>query len=268
MDDMYNSIRTNIFRDNDEYFAKALKYFGNSFLTINYCKVITETELSDESIEYCFKNMLHENVEDPKAYIKKNNLQELKNLRQDYGIGPAITPLMKSAKGAGFPNVIVDSDGVRRRYQLLSEYKGKYVAELIFEPLLFQMEPEKIIRKRHSLILKNALPPDNSSEKRTDLKIPLDKNGCMLINWVKTPIETSFKADSILFLYEIDKREESIISIFNDLANLRWPFNFCNISEYIVNEYNELSKIKEQLLNGERNDFDDYFKKEKNFLQI
>lgn len=263
MDNMYNSIKSNIFRDNDEYLGKALKYFGNAFLTINYCKVITETELSDASIDYSFNNILHTNIEDPKAYIKKNNMYELKNLRQDYGIGPAILPLMQNAAGAGFPNVVVDSDGVRRRYQLLSEYNGRYVAELVFEPLIRQMQPEKIVRRKNSLILKNALPPDGSSEKRIDLKIPLDSHGCMLINWIKTPIETSFKADSILFLYEIDKREESIISIFTDLANLRWPFNFCDISEYIVNEYNELSKIKEQLLNGERDDFDEYFQRRK-----
>ena len=267
MNDMYTSIRSNIFRDNDEYLGKALKYFGNAFLTINYCKVITETELSDASIDYSFAHILHTNVEDPKAYIKRDNLTELKNLRQDYGIGPAIFPLMQNAAGAGFPNVVVDSDGVRRRYQLLSEYKGRYVAELVFEPLLAQMQPEKIIRKKHSLILKNALPPDGSSQNRIDIKIPLDSHGCMLINWIKTPIETSFKADSILFLYEIDKREESIISIFTDLANLNWPFNFCEISKYIVNEYAELAKVKEQLLNGERDDFDDYFKRRKELFK-
>ena len=68
----------------------------------------------------------------------------------------------------------------------LSEYKGRYVAELVFEPLLAQMQPEKIIRKKHSLILKNTLPPDGSSNKRIDIKIPLDNRGCMLINWIKT----------------------------------------------------------------------------------
>ena len=263
MENMYDSIRSNIFRDNDEYLGKALRYFGNAFLTINYCKVVNETELSDASIDYSFNYILHKNVEDPKAYIKRDNLTELKNLRQDYGIGPAIFPLMQNAAGAGFPNVVVDSDGVRRRYQLLSEYKGRYVAELVFEPLLAQMQPEKIIRKKHSLILKNTLPPDGASNKRIDIKIPLDNRGCMLINWVKTPIETSFKADSILFLYEIDKREESIISIFSDLAKLNWPFNFCQISEYIVQEYNSLAEYKEQLLNGGRNDFDEYFQRRK-----
>ncbi len=266
MENMYDSIRSNIFRDNDEYLSKALRYFGNAFLTINYCKCVTETELSDASIEYSFNHILHKNVEDPKAYIKRDNLTERKNLRQDYGIGPAIFTLMQNAAGAGFPNVVVDSDGVRRRYQLLSEYKGRYVAELVFEPLLAQMQPEKIIRKKHSLILKNALPPDGSSNKRIDLKIPLDSHGCMLINWIKTPIETSFKADSILFLYEIDRREESIISIFSDLAKLNWPFNFCQISEYIVQEYNSLAEYKEQLLNGGRNDFDEYFQRRKDLF--
>lgn len=263
MNNMFNSISDNIFRDNDDYFAKALKYFGNAYLTINYCKVITETELAEESIAYCYENMLHNNIVDPKGLIKRDNIYELKNLRRDYGIGPAITPFLKSSAGAGFPNVVVDSDGVRRRYQLLSEYNGKYVAELVFEPLIHQLQPEQIIRKRHSLVLKNALSPDGSSNKRADIKIPLDSHGCMLINWVKTPIETSFKADSILFLYDIDKREESIISIFNDLAKLNWPFNFCQISEYIINEYEELETIKQQLLNEERNDFDDYFARRK-----
>ena len=32
---LYDNVSNNIFRDNDEYFAKALHYFGNSWLTLN-----------------------------------------------------------------------------------------------------------------------------------------------------------------------------------------------------------------------------------------
>jgi hypothetical protein len=66
----------------------------------------------------------------------KNVAVQSDSVRKAASLFPAIRPVIQGARGAGFPNVVVDPDGVRRRIDLLKSYKGKYFAQLAFRPLL------------------------------------------------------------------------------------------------------------------------------------
>ena len=270
MDDLYTSIRTNIFRDNDEYFAKTLKFFGNAFLTVNASEVNTMDE-AKKTIQYAYDNILHDEVVDEKDYIKKENEDVRKVQYRRYGIGPALQLLLENARGAGFPNVALDNDGVHRRFELLAEYNGKYVAQLVFEPLLHQLQPEKIIRKKYSLTLKNALVPDGNGV-RKDIIIPLDGTGKVLVNWLKTKFDDSFKLDSAYFLHYIDEIEASVIEHIQAITSLELRtsngyLKYRNMGEYLLSCYDEIEKMKNELIEGTRDDFDEYFEMRNAFYE-
>lgn len=101
---------------------------------------------------------LFTNIEDPNAFIKRGNNYYLIDQGGDNRLGfcPAIEVFMKGAVGAGFTNVVLDSDGSRRRVELLSEQNGGYAAQLVFAPILKKLEPQKIVRTQFSLKLIGA----------------------------------------------------------------------------------------------------------------
>ncbi|MCQ2595589.1 MAG: CHASE2 domain-containing protein [Treponemataceae bacterium] len=271
MENFYKSITANVFRDNDNYFAQALRYYGNAYLTIN-CFEVNTNDKTKASIEYVYDNRLYENVYDPKDFIKRDYKRWRKEQKRIYGIGPAILELIENSAGAGFPNVMVDKDGKRRRYQLFTEYNGKYVPQLVLAPILAQIQPEKIVRTRHAYRLVNAKTFGSDSDKRHDIVIPLDSEGNVLINWVHEDFVNSFKADSAYFLYFIDKVEKALVGHLDSFLNLglrtsQGYLSYHQIAEYLKQEYQELDNIKESLLNGENDDFESYFVRRKVFFE-
>ena len=269
-----DSVSSKVFKDNDAYFASTISFFGNTFLTINAVEINME-ENSKAVKDFAYKNLLYSNIEDEGEYIKKETLKRRANHDEVYGIAPAILPLIQKAKGAGFPNVVIDSDGVRRRIPLLSEYNGKYVGQLVFSPLLFLLQPEKIIRERNRVILKNAIV---KNEKK-DISIPLDEDGNLLINWLKKkfvdendPQNSSFKNLSCYTLIFADILEKQLLSSLDDILalNIRTEDGYLSYhSEALMlkNEYEELLEEKAKLLNEESVAYDEYFKKRSQFFE-
>ena len=269
-----DSVSSKVFKDNDAYFASTISFFGNTFLTINAVEINME-ESTKEVKDFAYKNLLYSNIEDKEGCIKKETLKRRANHDEVYGIAPAILPLIEKAKGAGFPNVVIDSDGVRRRIPLLSEYNGKYVAQLVFSPLLSLLQPEKIIREKNCLILKNVIV---KNEKK-DITIPLDEDGNLLINWLKkkfvdesNPQNSSFKNLSCYTLIFADILEKQLLHSFDDILSLNIRtdegyLSYHNEVTMLKNEYEELLEEKARLLSGESSKFDEYFKRRTSFFE-
>lgn len=278
MNDLSGSITGNIFRDNDEYFARAIRFFGNTYLTINYERINTNKEAL-ELEKWAREHLLRMNVEDPSGLILRENLERLQDSEYDKGIAPAIKILISQARGAGFPNVIIDEDGVRRRIELLAEYEGAYVAQLVFSPILDILQPEKIVRKGQSLLLVNALNPDAlDSGSRTTIRIPLDEKGRLLINWLKRvytdsvhPQEGSFRHMSVYALYLADEMEEQLIDNLKRISeisvkNAQGYLSYYDAVNWLLASYGDLSIWKESLLDGSRTDYDGYFTARNDFF--
>lgn len=171
----------NLFVDNDEYFSKAIQFFGNTWLTINSANLAIE--YSDEELDYAKKRFLF-NVDD------ENNFLAKKKCAKNYSdFSPALGIFMSHATGAGFTNVTIDSDGVRRRIPLFIKYDDGVLAQLSFAPALKILNPEKIRITKHFVVLENCTVPssDGSEKVQKTIKIPVDKNGTMLINWLEKP---------------------------------------------------------------------------------
>lgn len=262
-------------RDNDEYFGKAIRFFGNAWLTINAADL--SIKVDPEYREYLDTNLLNYKVKDPTNEIEKGNDYTFKFMYNTIpGFSPALPIFMKNAAGAGFTNVSIDSDGSRRRIELLRKNNDVYIAQLSFAPLLSLLDTKELERTKTHLVVKNALFP--GEEKRRDISIPLDSHGRMLINWIPNNFVTSFKSDSVLFLIDIDRVEENLIEQLKNLETfvLRDEFGktlpYYDVVTYLLATYDDLETQKQVLFNEQGgstiNDsrFDAYFASRQTFF--
>ena len=199
-------ITDEMFRDNDEIFSKSIQFFGNTWLTINKENIIS---VSAEDDEYARKRFLFNNVADKNDLIKKGNEAEAKANGVTPGFSPTLNRFIKMAKGAGFTNIIVDKDGTRRRIELLSKERDSYLAQLVFAPLIKELDVQKMERTSNCLILRGALKKNGERE---DIKIPLDQNGCMLIHWAPGNYTDSFKHESVMIINQLLECEEALLA--------------------------------------------------------
>lgn len=185
-----------IARDNDKYLGQAARLFENTFFTV--------TMLGDEDRTI---------PEELKAYVLKEI--SLKRVRVESelsivypDIRPAILPVIEGARGAGFPNVVVDDDGVRRRIDLISKYKDWYFPQLAFRPLLDWLGNPEVLIRRNSIVLKEAQLPGGETG---DITIPLAEDGSMLINWPKKGFLESFRHMTYYELVLHNRLEKNLI---------------------------------------------------------
>lgn len=278
----------------DDEFGKAAEFFGNSFFTVNLRDI--GVERSKENLDYVKNRFLFDKVSDPYNKISEGNKLVLQDEEDSRSMGfvPAIDKIISHAAGLGFTNVVVDKDGVRRRVELLCEYDGKYVLQLAFSPLVKNLGVTEIVRKKNSIVLKNALLPKETSRK--DIEIPVDSHGCMLINWAHSLYLDSFTHVPVYYLYDLYNGEKRIASDF-DLILDSDHIDYENLTEeevklfeeiaLLCERYDEISSIKNaiklkcsgfsedgsSIKRGRRGgglsdeDYEEYFSKRKSFFK-
>ena len=250
-DNLQNYIMENMSRDNDEYFAECLQFFGKAYLTINHDDMGYDVTLEEEN--YIANRMLTDNVKDRSYLIAIGNDYTSETTKEKTGFNPALHTLMTRAYNAHFTNSVVDDDGVRRRMQLLFKYKDKYINQLAFGPYLEIVGSHDLVREKDYLIVQNATNPYKAGGAR-DIKIPLDPYGRLLINYRHGASDFSFKNDSIINLINLDTIEEQIISCLNnlaigDLSDENGDFmEYTLIARTILDEYEEIEQMKKQML--------------------
>ncbi|MCR4821838.1 MAG: CHASE2 domain-containing protein [Treponema sp.] len=253
-----------IYKDNDGFFANSIQFFGNTWLTINAGNL--GESYSEEDIDYAKKRFLWK-VEDEENFFEKS---ASKKTYQDFS--PARNKFISRAKGAGYTNVVIDSDGSRRRIKLFLEYDDGCLGQLVVAPLMGILKPERIERKARQIIFygcKNPSTKENAPEK-INIKIPLDKDGAMLIHWLKKPFlttdaesgeidssKTSFNHNSIYYLWLLSHNEEIIADYLHRLKSLE-KYDFKNgygespaaftLIDELVSNYEYICEIREELL--------------------
>lgn len=262
-ENLYNTIASSLIRDNDEYFAEAIHYFGNSWMALNINDL--SIQISDELMQQVFDNVLL-SADDKYNLISGEINNWHLNEGSDRGLVPALESMVTASAGSGFTNVLLDSDGSRRRVKLLADFTNpktgevKYVGQLVFAPMLSILKPEKILRERTQLILRNSHVSTENGEKIRDIVIPLDSEGNMLINWIPDDFDDSFINVSVAEIYLLDDWEEDIIANLERIAAIKvidfddtygldesmlWHQYY---AEQFLEIYNELREYKEFLL--------------------
>ena len=252
LENMKEAISSSMYRDNDDYFARAIQFFENTWLTINTRDL--GIQLSDDARLYAQKRLLIKKVTDINNYILKDNQytsdEQYNGL--EAGFSPALHELLTHAQGAGFTTVVIDDDGIRRRIELLYNYDGSYLGQLSFAPLLNLIDAQRIERKKYSLAVYGALFPGET--KRVDFSIPLDAHGRMLINWLHSEHGSSFRNESVMFLYELDNFERNIATYLENIrANLLLdhrgaPLEYVATASRLIDAYEHIERQKQALL--------------------
>jgi class 3 adenylate cyclase/CHASE2 domain-containing sensor protein len=253
LQNLYSGVTDSMYRDNDTYFAHAVQFFGDTWLTIGTRDA--SFKVTDEDRDYVYKRFLYRNITDKKQLIRKSNEYTATEQDSTVGFQPAIHQIIDHASGAGFTNVFVDKDGTRRRIELLTDYDGQYVAQLVFAPFLRMVDADSVERKGNKLIVHNALLP--GSKERTTIRIPLDEHGRMMINWLHSSFPDSFRHESVMFLNELDKTEANIVlnlSYFANELEVRdakgHDLAFKAQAEHLAQEYAQITELKKKMLSN------------------
>ncbi len=256
--------------DNDDYFGRCIQFFGNAWLTINTLNISEEDETTKA---YAKQRCLYNNVTDIKNkiyadnryndrdlikeneyYAKSENI-EYKDAYEDltHSFSPAMHIFMSHAKGAGYTNVDIDSDGTRRRIQLLNKFDEGYAAQLVFSPLLKRLDARGIMREGSELVILGAKIDEDSG--RQNIRIPLDDHGRMLINWKHNSFGESFRHQKIYHLYYLDQLEnsiaENIFTLFNTVNGFKLHGQNNAVTETVsglCDKYDEILQYKSAML--------------------
>jgi len=124
--------------------------------------------------------------------------------------GTLNVPIMEYAqriKGSGFINADPDLDGVTRKVPLFVRYEYKILPQLTMAALIDRLEVQKIEIGRNRITLKNARFHPGAK----DIVIPVDDQGCMMVNWHGT-WGGSFKHIPYHLVLQIQEAREQMAS--------------------------------------------------------
>jgi adenylate cyclase len=185
-----------IARDNDEYLGRAARAFGSAFFTVNMLPEQDEP-IPDELRSYVLDELALEGVSARGSWP-----------REAVDIRPSILPVLEGGKGAGFPNVVIDDDGVRRRIELLVKYRDRYYPQLGFSALLDWMGNPELAIRPGALLIRGAELPDGTTE---DLRVPMSQDGRLILDWPKEKFLQSYRHLSFWELVLHKRLEENLI---------------------------------------------------------
>jgi len=180
-----------IARDNDEYLIQASRLFGKSWVTLN----LRIDPLWGEQAER--RSIAEDRFSSPiiaSPYAHGGRFVD---------VLPPLPGLALSAKGAGFTNVEIDPDGIRRRLYLAQKVHDHWYLQLAFAPLLHYLGNPEIELHRRRLVLRDAQMPDGTR----DVTIPLDSWGRMLIDWPRENYFGKFRHVSFVYFSLMDDLE-------------------------------------------------------------
>jgi len=169
--DLENSIAF-LSRDMDEYFAQSLSFSDCSWLTL--------TMIAPESVmegQVLAKNPEVDQYLSQRIAIKNIVNSGDRKTREMEGVMPAIQKLLSRSRGAGFVNASIDSDGLRRRIDLLSKYNGEYYGHLSLMSIQEMLGWSSIEVSDRAINLK--------LENGKNLHIPRTEDGSILLKWPK-----------------------------------------------------------------------------------
>ena len=239
-----------IARDNDAYLGEAARYFEKAFFTVNM--------LSQKEEEYSaeLKTWVREN-RSIKVTADANSLH-LKAI----DIRPAVAPITMNGASLGFPNVAIDSDGVRRRVNLVGEYDGVFFPQLSFQAVYDLFGKPEIISHKDNIILKNAKMPNGEVK---DIKIPLDPKGYFIINWPRKEFEQSFTQLSYYYLVLHKEQEKLLIQNLETMSGAGY-LKYYQGDSPLLGLYDYALSLSNDMLSGGKLDQMEDFREIRNYF--
>jgi len=241
-----------IAKDNDEYLGQSAYFFGNTYFTVNMLPEF-DPDVDEGTIQYAMENCtIPGRTESGEPWP-----------RTAAGTRPAILPILSKSQGAGFPVIVIDDDGLRRRIDLLIEYEGKYYLQLAFAPLLDYLQNPEITVTRKSLLLKDAVFPDGTE---TDIIIPLDEESRFMINWPKKDFDSSFRSMSYYYLVLHNRQETGLMRNLQVMEDAGYLSYYSGNREF-MDLYRRAEDIRKEVLRGgDRGRIEEYISLREDFF--
>ncbi|MBI4531896.1 MAG: CHASE2 domain-containing protein, partial [Candidatus Latescibacteria bacterium] len=176
-----------LFNDYDEIFRQSLEragnvYLGQTFEVVERDTVFTGVKPRSPEYDERFKALA--------PFYRDYPTWEQTRIKRCLDLtAPPLKPHIEAAKGVGFVQTVPDPDGTRRRYQLVMVYDGKLVPSLavlmLCDDLRVPFTSLEVVPGEY-LRFPNAHMPDG---RVIDLRVPMDEEGRMYVNWVGTSKE-------------------------------------------------------------------------------
>ena len=220
-------------RDNDIYMVQASALYGKSWSTLNL-RDAGQGLLQGEQAER--RSIAEERF----SYVI--NEQPNSNTGDYVDVLPALPGFALAAKGAGFTNVHIDEDGVRRRIDLAQKVQGHWYLQLSFAPLINYLGNPKLELSPRKMVLKEARMPNGIYR---DVSIPLDSKGKMVLDWPDTDYIQSYTHISFYDFILLERLESELENFSRAFSSRDIPF-FANFDPslwmilFIVNDLAEL----------------------------
>ncbi len=231
------SLVRSIARDNDEYLGQSVRLFGKAFFTNTMLPdEVGLISVSDEHRDFILNEIALSNVSGA-----------LDTLPVAADIQPTLPPIVTRSAGAGFPNVVVDPDGVRRRVELLALYQDRPFAQLAFRPLLDWLGDPSIEVRPGAYVLRGAQHPDRGV---VDIRIPRSFDGRMLITWPPKDYINSFEHVSFNDLVVHDLYETDLIYNLEAMEDAGF-LSFHDSGEDLLPAYFHAQRLRERAMSGE-----------------
>ena len=217
-------------RDVDEYFAGALAFSANAWLTLTmippHSLLDSEEFITDkETDRYLAENTALKNV----IAMDDSKTPEMAAVMTN------IDKLFRRAKGSGYVNASPDPDGIRRRVHLLLKYQGEYYGQLTLAAIQEKLGYPSIEVSNRTITLKNK---DGGT-----LRIPRTQDGSVLYKWPKKSFydyRMMPLAELIMHIYIEKAFAANLETMFYDGFFQYWsenlsPWEYYSIAEDIKN---------------------------------
>jgi adenylate cyclase len=236
---------SHVTRDDDQYFAHTLKLFGNSYLTLTMIApdVIVGSdrtyEMDPENLKYLEENVALKNVK----------ASDDTKTPEFVGIQSAIQMLLEQTRSAGFVNADPDSDGYRRRVNLVAKYNGKYYGQLMFVAMLERFGNPEVDITNRTIIIKHAKISENGWK---DIKIPRCHDGSVIIKWPKNQFE-NYNHISAWDAIKSSRLEDAFLKNLSSMNDSGF-FSYWHEDETPLDLAHDCQYMREELYDGERPD--------------
>ncbi|MBN2650944.1 MAG: adenylate/guanylate cyclase domain-containing protein [Spirochaetales bacterium] len=233
---LISTIESGVF-DNDWYFGKALGGFGYGISAVTLLK--EDSSFIQPELYQLFGEKVYQDIKIGKKALKPSP-----------GIRMVEPSILDGLLGLGFSNVVIDSDGKRRRVELFAQYKDYYVPQLAFAAVYNYLGKPELEIYKSRIVMKGGIL---DGQEVGDIVIPLDSKGRFLIKWPKKTFFDSYRHLSYWYLLEYIDEEKNLIHDIDLIVaegyapelSLKHPFEY-------VNEY----KLLENYLLENRRDED------------
>ncbi len=217
--------------------ANALKFFGNSYLTL-WMQV--GYDMSDVDMVYLNDQLALNNVVSDDDTLTP----------EYYSIQPAIDLLVKNSASTGFVNADPDSDGYLRRLNLVAKFRGRYYGQLVFVPILHHYGDPQVIVSNSSITLKDAKISDTETR---DIVIPRSEDGTVLVKFPKKKY-IDYNQVSGWNIYRLQLLEKTLVRNLRNMDRDGY-FTVWDGEETPTDAYSNVEYIREELYSGESEDF-------------